>query len=70
MYEKLYSDIEVAQHTVMLSNLPQDVPRHQLEQSLKELFDSLINMEELNREDGQSQVIKVVVVSKLSPLIK
>lgn len=69
MYQKLYSDLEIAQHAIMLSNLPKDIPRLQLEETLKNVFDQIIHDEGLAGANGQSQVVKVVAISKLNPLI-
>jgi hypothetical protein len=39
---KKYSDIEIADHTLMISGLPKNIPRKKLEKIIKNLFEEVM----------------------------
>lgn len=45
--QKFYSEFEIAEHTVMISGFPRDLPRIELEQGVKEMIDLIIQKENL-----------------------
>lgn len=47
MSEKLYTDFEIAEHTVMLKDIPKNIPGSQLESGIKKLFEEFIKNEGL-----------------------
>ena len=42
---KRYSDLEVADHSIMIQNLPKNVPRRELEKRLKKMFERVLGCE-------------------------
>lgn len=45
--QKFYSEFEIAEHTVMITGFPRDLPRIELEQGVKEMIDLIIQKENL-----------------------
>ena len=39
---KKYSDLEIADHTLMISGLPNHIPRKKLEKIIKNLFEEVL----------------------------
>ena len=69
MSEKLYSDFEIAEHTVMLKGIPKNIPQTALEDGLKKLFDEFVANEGLSSSEIPRQVIKVVAVSDFNKCV-
>jgi hypothetical protein len=52
---KRYTDLEVAQHTIMLDGLPQHLPRRELEQKIKNMFKQIVGGFSVNRSKTLKQ---------------
>ena len=39
---KRYSDLEIAEHSILIEGLPKDVPREDLERRIKNMFSQVI----------------------------
>lgn len=65
MESRLYTDVDVGCHSVMLKGFPKNIPRRQLEETVQKLFESMCQSDGFKMPDNQSFVVKVASTSYL-----
>ena len=68
MSERLYTELDIAEHTIMLDGLPKTVPKQQLENDIHAVFVNLLELE--NIPDPEQQILRVVAVADMDKCIK
>ena len=68
MGEKLYTDLDIAEHTILIEGLPRDVPREELERKIRSIFIDLLELENIPNAEGQ--ILRVVAVSDFDKCLK
>lgn len=49
---KKYSDIEIGDHSIMISGIPKGIPRKKLEKNIKNLFEQVFKKQEIVKKKG------------------
>ena len=49
---KKYSDIEIGDHSIMISGIPKGIPRKKLEKNIKSLFEQVFKKQEIVKKKG------------------
>ena len=71
MEDNIYNEFDVAEHTIMLADLPTNVPCKDLEKGLKQMLELIIENEGLsdNGDQASNNIVKVVVASNFKKCI-
>ena len=50
MEEKLYNEADIAEHTILLTGFPKDIPKQELEQKVREIMIELLKIDKITDE--------------------